>query len=44
MGKPLSFADMKRARAISDAFESAMAQRGIQVDEVADEHPEAEVL
>lgn len=40
IGTPLSFADMKAARAISDAFESAMAQRGIQVDEAAGEEPE----
>lgn len=40
MGKPLAFADMKAARAISDAFESAMAQRGIQVDEAKDEPEE----
>jgi hypothetical protein len=40
MGKALTFAEMKAARAISDAFESAMAQRGIQVDEAAGEEPE----
>jgi len=39
MGKPLTFLDMKGARAISDAFESAMAQRGIQVEEAKDEEP-----
>jgi hypothetical protein len=40
MGKPLTFSEMKAARAISDAFESAMAQRGIQVDEAAGEEHE----
>lgn len=40
MGKPLTFTEMKAARAISDAFESAMAQRGIQVDEAAGEEHE----
>jgi hypothetical protein len=40
MGKPLTFLEMKAARAISDAFESAMAQRGIQVDEAAGEEHE----
>lgn len=40
MGKPLTFTEMKAARSISDAFESAMAQRGIQVDEAAGEEPE----
>jgi hypothetical protein len=39
MGKPLTFADMKAARAVSDAFASAMTQRGIQVDEAAGEEP-----
>ena len=40
MGKPLTFTEMKAARTISDAFESAMRSRGIQVDEAAAEDPE----
>ena len=42
MGKPLTFAEMKAARTISDAFEAAMRSRGIQVDEAAAEDPEHE--
>ena len=43
MGKPLTFVEMKAARAISDAFESAMRSRGIQVDEaVAEEGTDVE--
>ncbi|HZP39836.1 MAG TPA: hypothetical protein VFE48_25470 [Methylomirabilota bacterium] len=40
VGRRLSFAEMKAARAVREAFESAMAQRGIQVEEATEEPAE----